>query len=214
MAEHPEIDAAPPHGFPSALPRPAGEREALERAWARPRGWRIFSAVNNTQIGAFYIVTALLFFVLGGILALVMRVQLAVPDNDLLDAATYILRHCMSAPLGDKPDLQRTLRVCVLTALMCTIGAFSLSLGGHLLTGLSPRADGWSAAVGVIVAYQGFHCVLMMVLGGFLLARSWSGHLQPRARATLDNVGLLWQAAALQGILAEAVLSIVIALMP
>jgi cytochrome c oxidase subunit I+III len=52
-----------------------------------------------------------------------------------------------------------------------------------------------------------------MVLGGFLLARSWSGHLQPRARATLDNVGLLWQAAALQGILGEAILRLVPALM-
>lgn len=66
--------------------------------------------------------------------------------------------------------------------------------------GLAPSADGWSAAVGISVAYQGFHCVVLMVLGGFLLARSWSGRLVPRARATLDNVGLLWQAAAIQGI--------------
>ena len=71
------------------LPRPDGEREALEAVWRAPQGWRVLSAVNNTQIGKFYIATALLFFVLAGILALLMRAQLAVPDNDLLDAKTY-----------------------------------------------------------------------------------------------------------------------------
>jgi cytochrome c oxidase subunit I+III len=69
--------------------RPEGEREALERAWRAPRGWRLLSAVNNTHIGVFYIVTAMVFFVLAGILALVMRTQLAVPGNDLVGAQTY-----------------------------------------------------------------------------------------------------------------------------
>ncbi|RZI73719.1 MAG: cytochrome c oxidase subunit I [Variovorax sp.] len=75
--------------LPSSLPRPEGEREALERAWRAPKGWRLLSAVNNTHIGVFYIVTAMLFFVLAGILALVIRAQLAVPDNSLVDAKTY-----------------------------------------------------------------------------------------------------------------------------
>jgi len=73
----------------SSLPRPDGEREALERAWESPKGWRLLSAVNNTNIGVFYIATAMLFFVLAGILALVMRTQLALPDNALVDARTY-----------------------------------------------------------------------------------------------------------------------------
>lgn len=75
--------------LPSGMPRPAGEREALERAWRAPRGWRLLSAVNNTHVGAFYIATAMLFFVLAGALALLMRAQLAVPDNALLAPATY-----------------------------------------------------------------------------------------------------------------------------
>ena len=77
------------HPLPSSLPRPAGEREALERVWESPKGWRRLSAVNNTHIGVYYIATAMLFFVLAGILALVMRTQLAVPDNTLVDAQTY-----------------------------------------------------------------------------------------------------------------------------
>ncbi len=78
-----------PDKLPNSLPRPEGEREALERAWRSPTGWRFFSAVNNTNIGVLYIGTAMLFFVLAGILALLMRTQLAVPDNDLIDAGTY-----------------------------------------------------------------------------------------------------------------------------
>ena len=80
-------DKAPPALNP--LPRPAGEREALERAWQPPSGWRLLSAVNNTQVGLFYIGTALLFFVLAGVLGLIMRAQLAVPQADLVSAATY-----------------------------------------------------------------------------------------------------------------------------
>jgi cytochrome c oxidase subunit I+III len=79
----------PDKPLPNPLPRPPGERERLEEVWKQPSGWRIFSAVNNTYIGLLYIGTALLFLVLGGVLALVMRTQLAVPDNDLVGYDTY-----------------------------------------------------------------------------------------------------------------------------
>ncbi|MGH8585450.1 MAG: cytochrome c oxidase subunit I [Gammaproteobacteria bacterium] len=75
--------------LPNPLPRPADELERLEHIWEVPKGWEFLKAVNNTYIGLFYIGTALLFLVLGGALALLMRTQLAVPDNDLLEAATY-----------------------------------------------------------------------------------------------------------------------------
>jgi cytochrome c oxidase subunit I+III len=76
-------------GHPNALPRPKGEREALEAAWALPKGWRIVTAVNNTVIGYFYVAAALMFFLAAGILALLMRLQLAVPGNTFLSAETY-----------------------------------------------------------------------------------------------------------------------------
>ncbi|HYG86637.1 MAG TPA: cytochrome c oxidase subunit I [Azospirillum sp.] len=75
--------------LPSPLPRPAEELKTLERVWDPPKGWRIVTAVNNLFIGVFYIGTALLFFILAGLLALAMRAQLAVPENDLLDHQTY-----------------------------------------------------------------------------------------------------------------------------
>ena len=79
----------PERALPNALPRPADELPALERIWRLPRGWRSVTAVNNTCIGKLYIGTALLFLVLAGILALLMRAQLAVPDNTLLAPDTY-----------------------------------------------------------------------------------------------------------------------------
>ncbi|MCR4522997.1 cytochrome c oxidase subunit I [Bosea sp. 47.2.35] len=76
-------------GLPSALPRPEGERERLEAVWRSPRGWRVITEVNNTVIGYFYIATAFLFFLLAGILGLLIRLQLAVPGNDFLSPQTY-----------------------------------------------------------------------------------------------------------------------------
>jgi cytochrome c oxidase subunit I+III len=75
--------------LPNPLPRPPGEFAELQRAWEPPRGWRMLSAVNNTYIGLFYVGTALLFLVLGGVLALLMRTQLAVPENDLVGHDLY-----------------------------------------------------------------------------------------------------------------------------
>jgi cytochrome c oxidase subunit I+III len=75
--------------FPNELPRPADELPRLERAWRVPKGFRILTAVNNTYIGIFYIGTALLFFVLAGILALLMRLQIATPGADIVGQGTY-----------------------------------------------------------------------------------------------------------------------------
>ena len=75
--------------LPNPGPRPPDELPRLEAAWRPPRGIRFLAEINNNVIGLLYIGTALLFFVLAGILALIMRTQLAVPENDLIDQATY-----------------------------------------------------------------------------------------------------------------------------
>jgi len=75
--------------LPNSGPRPKGELDELKRIWATPRGWRLPTAINNTVIGTLYIGAALLFFVLAGILALIMRTQLAVGGNDLVSQDFY-----------------------------------------------------------------------------------------------------------------------------
>jgi cytochrome c oxidase subunit I+III len=76
--------------FPiNPTPRPAGELEELERIWATPRGWRVISAVNNTVIGVIYLGVAFLFFLMAGVLALLMRTQLASGGNDFIGQELY-----------------------------------------------------------------------------------------------------------------------------
>jgi cytochrome c oxidase subunit I+III len=62
----------------------------LERTWAREPGilgW--LKDVDHKSIGRRYIVTAFIFMALGGVLALLIRLQLAVPENTLLGPETY-----------------------------------------------------------------------------------------------------------------------------
>ena len=62
----------------------------LERTWARRpglTGWLM--TTNHKDIGHRYIVTAMIFFALGGVLALLMRLQLARPGNHLVGPDGY-----------------------------------------------------------------------------------------------------------------------------
>ncbi|HSN70804.1 MAG TPA: cbb3-type cytochrome c oxidase subunit I, partial [Steroidobacteraceae bacterium] len=65
------------------------QAERLRAAWKTPQGWRYWSAVNNSEVGLWYTVVAFVFMLFAGVLALLMRVQLAVPENDFVAAQTY-----------------------------------------------------------------------------------------------------------------------------
>ncbi|CAN7370394.1 cbb3-type cytochrome c oxidase subunit I [Brevundimonas sp. LjRoot202] len=75
--------------FPTAGERPAGELEALEEVWCGPKVWQWITAINNNFVGVYYVGAAMLFFVLAGILAVLMRTQLALPMNGFLPQETY-----------------------------------------------------------------------------------------------------------------------------
>src|ERR1051325_5436522 len=66
---------------------------APARPFARPKEahgfWSWISTVDHKRIGIMYGVTAFLFFLVAGIEALLIRVQLAVPNNDFLSAESY-----------------------------------------------------------------------------------------------------------------------------
>ncbi len=74
---------------PPAPPAESPEARRLMAAWETPTGWRYLSAVNNSEVGRWYTAMSFVFFLFAGVLALLMRVQLAVPDNDFVDADTY-----------------------------------------------------------------------------------------------------------------------------
>ena len=75
--------------FPTSEARPQGELDDLKRIWAAPTGWRRLTIVNNNYVGLWYVATAFLFFLLAGVLALVMRAQLSLPLLGVLPQETY-----------------------------------------------------------------------------------------------------------------------------
>ena len=71
-------------------PLQAAQEERLRRAWAPPRGFFFrWTDVNNSAIGVWYTVTAFGMMLFAGVLALIIRAQLAVPNNDLVSASTF-----------------------------------------------------------------------------------------------------------------------------
>jgi cytochrome c oxidase subunit I+III len=64
--------------------------EQFEQTWRTPKGFAgWFSSVNNTTLGARYMITAFTFFLIAGVLALLMRTQLIRPENTFLEPETY-----------------------------------------------------------------------------------------------------------------------------
>lgn len=61
----------------------------LRQAWKTPKGLSYWTAVNNSEVGVWYAVACFVFMMSAGVLALLMRLQLAVPDNDFLSADRF-----------------------------------------------------------------------------------------------------------------------------
>jgi cytochrome c oxidase subunit I len=79
-----------PHGVRDTDIPPSELPAALEQAWRGPRGFLGWvSSVDHKSIGRRYIVTAFGFLAAAGILALLMRWQLAGPDRRFLGADAY-----------------------------------------------------------------------------------------------------------------------------
>jgi cytochrome c oxidase subunit I+III len=89
VATPPELPTHPT--APALYPQSSGPDglERIEAAWAKPRRFAFVTEVNNTHVGVLYVATGFLFFLGAGVLALLMRVQLAYPDNTFLDATAY-----------------------------------------------------------------------------------------------------------------------------
>jgi cytochrome c oxidase subunit 1 len=81
------VERDAPHPSEAELAR---EHRRLSETWRVPQGflgW--FTVADHRSIGIRYLVTALGFFVAAGILAVLMRIQLAFPDNTFLGPDKY-----------------------------------------------------------------------------------------------------------------------------
>ena len=72
---------------PEELQRAQASR--LLKTWETPSGFRYWSSVNNSDVGVWYTGMTFFFLLFGGVLALLMRIQLAVPQNDFVSAEFY-----------------------------------------------------------------------------------------------------------------------------
>jgi cytochrome c oxidase subunit 1 len=75
---------------PGGAGLPPADAHTLEQTWSDPPGlvgW--FSAINHKTIAKRFMVTNFVFFVLGGLLALAIRLQLALPNGKVLGPDLY-----------------------------------------------------------------------------------------------------------------------------
>ncbi|MBI0435274.1 cytochrome c oxidase subunit I [Roseomonas sp. KE0001] len=70
-------------------PDPIRRHRALEAIWGTPPGLGRLAAVNHTVVGLRFMVTAFVFFAIGGVLAMLIRAQLATPGNTFMPPGLY-----------------------------------------------------------------------------------------------------------------------------
>jgi cytochrome c oxidase subunit I+III len=73
-------------------------------------------------------------------------------------------------------------------------------------TGALPDAHAYGATMHALVAWQTLHTALLALMGGYTLARLWSGRLDSRRRGSFDHTRLVCHYTAAQGVLILLVL--------
>ena len=68
---------------------PIALHKALSHIWDTPPGWGRLSSVNHTILGKRFMVLALIFFTIGGLLAMLIRAQLATPNSAFIGPELY-----------------------------------------------------------------------------------------------------------------------------
>ena len=75
---------------PNAPQRALALHRQLDRTWSDEPGWRGFlTSVNHGTIGLRFMATSFVFFAIGGVLAMLIRAQLATRDGAFLDVELY-----------------------------------------------------------------------------------------------------------------------------
>lgn len=75
---------------PNPPQRALGLHREMERVWSNAPGWwGHVTAVNHTSLGLRFMGTALVFFAIGGVLAMLIRAQLSTPAGAFLDTELY-----------------------------------------------------------------------------------------------------------------------------
>jgi cytochrome c oxidase subunit I+III len=90
-------------------------------------------------------------------------------------------------------------RFAIMAAAPLMAGGLWLDLAGLWQTGLRAAESSYGAVVFTITSLQGCYVVVLMLMAGYVLARSLAGKLDRVRRSTFDNVMLFWHYTAVQG---------------
>ncbi|KFZ30816.1 cytochrome B561 [Pseudidiomarina salinarum] len=71
------------------MTEPDNLHQRFDKVWRNLPGWGALAAVNHTSVGRRFMVTGGIFFLIGGLLAMLIRTQLALPDQDTLSPGLY-----------------------------------------------------------------------------------------------------------------------------
>jgi cytochrome c oxidase subunit I+III len=104
---------------------------------------------------------------------------------------------------------QALLRLLVALGMVCAAASVGIDVLGHSRAGLDPTAQAWSATVAALLSWQSFNTAVLLVMGGYVLARSASGRLRGNARATLDNSWLMWLGVTAQGLVGTGAVQLI-----
>src|SRR5438477_11408070 len=124
------------------------ERVPIRTDWKRGRLARWLTTVDHKRIGILYILTSLLFFGAGGILALVMRAQLATPNEHVVTRNSYDQLFTMHGT---------TMVFLVIVPILAGFGNFLVPLMIGARDVAFPRLNAfsyWSFLLGGIVLYS------------------------------------------------------------
>jgi cytochrome c oxidase subunit I+III len=96
------------------------------------------------------------------------------------------------------------MRTTLLLAALLMIAALGIAFDDLWQSGRRPSQHAYGATVHTVLAYQGAHVAVLLVMACYLLARSVCGLLDAVRRASFDNVRLFWYYTVGQGLVALA----------
>jgi cytochrome c oxidase subunit I+III len=97
---------------------------------------------------------------------------------------------------------QWMLRLSLMAGVVLMLAAIVTDATAQIDSGLKATESAYGAVVYMLVAYQGFHVAVLLIMALYTLARSAFGLLAPLRRVTFDNTMLLWYYTCAQGVIA------------
>lgn len=73
--------------------------QKLQQVWANLPGLGVLAAVNHTTVGKRFMLTGMFYFLVAGLFAMLIRTQLALPDQDIVSAEFYAQAFTMHGTL-------------------------------------------------------------------------------------------------------------------